>query len=108
MIAKTSNQITQRITCFLSIVFGVYFIPWLIGMLFPAISETVFAILRFPGVFMAIPALAVFLTRKITKDTAPPSFQYKGTQKQKSAGIFRTSPFVRHFPGSYPVLSDLP
>ena len=100
MIAKTSNQITQRITCFLSIVFGVYFIPWLIGMLFPAISETVFAILRFPGVFMATPALAVFLTRKITKDTAPLPFSTKVRKNKKALAFSALLPACAIFLGA--------
>lgn len=87
MNTKSPNITAKRLTLFLSIVFGVYYIPWLIGVLIPSVSETVYEILRFPGVFMATPALTVFLTRKATKDTAPLPFS-TSVRKNKKALAF--------------------
>ncbi len=64
-IKKTTNK---RIILFLSIVFGILYIPWIIGIILPDTGETIYSIISFPLVFMGTPALAVFITRKTTKD----------------------------------------
>lgn len=63
---------TQRIFMYLAIVFGVYGCLWLTAVLLPPpAGKAVYALLRFPVVFMGTPALAVWITRKATADKAP-------------------------------------
>ncbi len=83
---KTSakDMTTKRIFTFLSIVFGILYIPWIIGMILPGLGETIYAIIRFPVVFMGTPALAVFITRKRTKDVTPLNFCTKIFQNKKA------------------------
>lgn len=74
---------------FLSIVFGILYIPWIIGIIVPSLGETIYSIISFPVVFMGTPALAVFVTRKLTKDTASLNFSTK-IFKNKKALLFST------------------
>lgn len=71
METKTKDITRKRMITFLLIVFGILYIPWIIGIIIPSLGETVYAIISFPVVFMGTPALAVFITRKLTKDTTP-------------------------------------
>lgn len=79
----------KRIIIFLLIVFGILYIPWIIAIMIPEFGETIYAIIRFPAVFMGTPALAVFITRKLTKDIAPLNFSTK-IFKDKKALLFST------------------
>lgn len=89
---KTNKTIstleTKRIFTYLAIVFGVYYCLWLIAVLLsePA-GKDVYAFLSFPAVFMGTPALAVFITRKITADKSPLKFSVK-LWKNKKALLF--------------------
>lgn len=83
-----SNLETKRIFTYLSIVFGIYYCLWVIAVLLPEpVGKDVYAFLSFPAVFMGTPALAVFLTRKITKDKLPLKFSVK-LWKNKKALLF--------------------
>ncbi len=84
MNTSAKDMITKRIFTFLSIVFGILYIPWIIGMILPGLGETIYAIIRFPVVFMGTPALAVFITRKRTKDVTPLNFCAKIFQNKKA------------------------
>ena len=86
---KTKDITKKRIIIFLSIVFGILYIPWFIGIIIPSLGETVYAIISFPVVFMGTPALAVFITRKLTKDTTSLNFSTK-IIKNKKALLFST------------------
>lgn len=80
-----ANDITKkRIIVFLSIVFGIIYIPWIIGIIMPSLGETIYAIISFPIVFMGTPALAVFITRKLTKDSTPLNFSTKIFRNKKA------------------------
>ena len=73
---KTNKTIstlgTKRIFIYLTTVFGIYYCLWLIAVLLPGpAGKNVYAFLSFPAIFMGTPALAVFITRKITKDKSP-------------------------------------
>lgn len=83
---ETDNKdITKkRMLLFLSIVFGILYIPWIISMIVPGTGESIYAIISFPVVFMGTPALAVFLTRKITRDTTPLNFSTKICRNKKA------------------------
>lgn len=83
------DMIKKRMLTFLSIVFGILYIPWIIGIIVPNLGETIYSVIRFPPVFMGTPALAVFITRKLTKDTAPLNFSTK-IFKDKKALFFST------------------
>ena len=85
----TKGITKNRIITFLSIVFGILYIPWIIGIIIPSLREAVYAIISFPVVFMGTPALAVFITRKLTKDTTPLNFSTK-IFKDKKALLFST------------------
>lgn len=89
METRTKDITKKRMFTFLSIVFGILYIPWIIGMIVPGLGETVYEIIRFPLVFMGTPALAVFITRKLTNDTTPLKFSTK-IFKNKKALLFST------------------
>lgn len=83
-----SNLETKRIFTYLAIVFGIYYCLWLIAVLLPEpAGEEVYAFLSFPAIFMGTPALAVFITRKITTDKSPLKFSVK-LWKNKKALLF--------------------
>lgn len=84
---ETKDITKRRIITFLSIVFGVLYIPWMIAVIVPGLGETIYAIISFPVVFMGTPALAVLITRKWTKDTTPMIFSTK-IFKDKKALLF--------------------
>lgn len=86
---KTTLDIgTKRIFTYLSIVFGIYYCLWLIAVLLPEpAGKDVYALLSFPAVFMGTPALAVFITRKITADKSPIKFS-GNFWKNKKALLF--------------------
>lgn len=84
---ETKDITKRRIITFLSIVFGVLYIPWMIAVIVPDLGETIYAIISFPVVFMGTPALAVLITRKWTKDTTPMIFSTK-IFKDKKALLF--------------------
>ncbi|MDE7275501.1 MAG: hypothetical protein K2N98_01390 [Lachnospiraceae bacterium] len=79
----------KRILTYLSIVFGILHIPWIIGIIIPNLGDTIYTIISFPVVFMGTPALAVFITRKMTKDTTKLHFSTK-IFKNKKALLFST------------------
>lgn len=84
-INTTSNFETKRIFIYLAIVFGVYYCLWLIAVLLPEpVGKDVYALLSFPAVFMGTPALAVFITRKITADKSPLRFSVKFWKNKKA------------------------
>lgn len=84
---RTKDITTKRILIFLFIIFGILYIPWIIGMLIPALGAKVYAVISFPVVFMGTPALSVFITRKLTQDTTPLNFSTK-IFKNKKALLF--------------------
>ena len=85
-----SKDITKkRMITFLSIVFGILYIPWIIAIIMPSLGEKIYAIISFPVVFMGTPALATFITRKLTKDTTSLNFSTK-IFKNKKALLFST------------------
>lgn len=84
---KAKDEATKRMGIYLSIVFAVIYFPWIVALIIPSIGETVYAILNFPVVFMGTPALAVFITRKLTKDARPLPFSTK-VLKNKKALLF--------------------
>ena len=84
---RTKDITTKRILIFLFIIFGILYIPWIIGMLIPALGAKVYAVISFPAVFMGAPALSVFITRKLTQDTTPLNFSTK-IFKNKKALLF--------------------
>lgn len=85
---KNDSKDTLRIFMYLAIVFGVYYTLWLVAcVLSEDGGKTVFSILQFPLVFMGTPALAVFITRKFTKDKTKLSFNLK-IWKNKRALLF--------------------
>ncbi len=86
---KTNKTIstlgTKRIFIYLTTVFGIYYCLWLIAVLLPGpAGKNVYAFLSFPAIFMGTPALAVFITRKITKDKSPLKFSIKFWQNKKA------------------------
>lgn len=87
METKTKDMTKKRMITFLSIIFGILYIPWIIGIIIPSLGETVYAIIGSPLVFMGTPALAVFITRKLTKDETPLNFSTK-IFKNKKALLF--------------------
>lgn len=87
MKTKTKDITKNRMIIYLSIVFGILYIPWIIGIIIPNLGETVYSIISFPLVFMGTPALAVFITRKLTKDKTPLNFSTK-IFKNKKALLF--------------------
>lgn len=89
MKSRTKDITKNRMIIFLSIVFGILYIPWIIGIIVPSLRETIYSIISFPVVFMGTPALAVFVTRKLTKDTASLNFSTK-IFKNKKALLFST------------------
>lgn len=89
MKTRTKDITKNRMIIFLSIVFGILYIPWIIGIIVPSLGETIYSIISFPVVFMGTPALAVFVTRKLTKDTASLNFSTK-IFKNKKALLFST------------------
>lgn len=86
IINKTiSNPETKRIFIYLAIVFGVYDCLWLTAVLLPEpVGKGVSAFLSFPAVFMGTPALAVFITRKITADKSPLKFSVQFWKNKKA------------------------
>ncbi len=84
---KTNDMTTKRMIIFLSIVFGILYIPWIVGILIPDLGAAIYAVISFPAVFMGTPALAVFVTRKLTRDTTPFCFSTK-VLKDKKAFLF--------------------
>lgn len=89
MKSRTKDITKNRMIIFLSIVFGILYILWIIGIIVPSLRETIYSIISFPVVFMGTPALAVFVTRKLTKDTASLNFSTK-IFKNKKALLFST------------------
>lgn len=89
MKTRTKDITKNLMIIFLSIVFGILYIPWIIGIIVPSLGETIYSIISFPVVFMGTPALAVFVTRKLTKDTASLNFSTK-IFKNKKALLFST------------------
>lgn len=84
-IKTTSDFETKRIFTYLAIVFGIYYCLWLIAVLLPEpAGKDVYALLRFPAVFMGTPALAVIITRKITADKSPLKFSVKFWKNKKA------------------------
>lgn len=81
---RTKDITTKRILIFLFIIFGILYIPWIIGMLIPALGAKVYAVISFPAVFMGAPALSVFITRKLTQDTTPLNFSTKIFMNKKA------------------------
>lgn len=82
---KTASIEAKRIFTYLAIVFGVYYSLWLIAVLLPEpAGKEVYALLSFPAVFMGTPALAVFITRKITADKSPLKFSAKFWKNKKA------------------------
>ena len=77
------KDITKRIIMYLSIVFGILYIPWIIGLIVPSLGNIVYAIVSFPIVFMGTPALSVFITRKLTTDNSSLPFSYKILKRKK-------------------------
>lgn len=86
---KTNDMTKKRIITFLSIIFVILYIPWIIGIIMPNLGETVYAIIGSPVIFMGTPALAVFITRNLTKDQTPLNFSTK-IFKKKKALLFST------------------
>ncbi len=84
MADRTNDMATKRMMVFLSIVFGILYIPWMTGILIPGLGTTIYAVISFPAVFMGTPALAVFVTRKLTKDTMPLHFSTKILKDRKA------------------------
>ncbi|MCI8410016.1 MAG: CPBP family intramembrane metalloprotease [Lachnospiraceae bacterium] len=84
---RTEDITKKRIFIFLGIVFGILYIPWIVGILVPNFGSTVYAIISSPVVFMGTPALAVLITRKLTKDTISLNFSTK-IFKNKKALLF--------------------
>ena len=81
----SAKDITKKqILTYLSVVFGILYIPWFIGIIAPGLGETVYAVIRFPVVFMGTPALAVLITRRRTKDTTPLLFSTKIFNNKKA------------------------
>ena len=74
---KTEDIAKKRIGIFLSLIFGILYIPWIIAIIIPSLGEKVYAFISFPAVFMGTPALSVFITRKLTKDTTSLNFSTK-------------------------------
>lgn len=89
MESRTKDIAKKRMLTFLSIVFGILYLPWMIGIMIPGLGKTIYAIISFPVVFMGTPALAVFITRKLTKDTTPLNFSTK-IFRNKKALLFST------------------
>ncbi len=81
---KTKDVTTKRMTLFLSIVFGILYIPWMTAVIVPELHETVYALIRCPVVFMGTPALAVFITRRCTNDAEPLHFDTKIFRNKKA------------------------
>lgn len=81
---RTKDITTKRILLFLFIIFGILYIPWIVAMIIPELGAKVYALISFPVVFMGTPALAVFLTRKLTKDTTPLNFSTKICKNKKA------------------------
>ena len=78
------GTVGQRIFIYLSVVFGAYYITWLAAILLPEdIGQLIYSILSFPVVFMGIPALAVLITRKITKDKSSLKYSPKVWENKK-------------------------
>lgn len=91
---------SKRIFMFLAIVFGVYYSFWLVSALLPReLGEIVISILQFPPVFMGTPALAVFLTRKLTADHASLKFSTKVRKNKKALFFSALAPTAAIFLG---------
>lgn len=91
---------TKRIFIYLAIVFGVYDSLWLSAALLPGeAGQAVYELLRFPLIFMGTPALAVFLTRKLTKDTSPLKFSTRILRNKKAFLFSAFGPTVAIFLG---------
>lgn len=100
---KTNNCaqiVNKRIFIFLAIVFGVYYSFWLVSVLLPLEQgKTIISILQFPLVFMGTPALAVFLTRKLTVDHSPLKFSTRVRKNRKALLFSSLAPTVSIFLG---------
>ena len=84
MDTRAKDITKKRMILFSAIVFGILYIPWIIGIMIPDLGETVYAVISFPAVFMGTPALAVFITRKLTEDTTPLHFSPRIFQNTKA------------------------
>ena len=84
MDTRAKDITKKRMILFSAIVFGILYIPWIIGIMIPDLGETVYAVISFPAVFMGTPALAVFITRKFTEDTTPLHFSPRIFQNTKA------------------------
>lgn len=91
---------SKRITIFLTLVFGIYYSFWLAALLAPrGQGSAVISILQFPPVFMGTPALAVFLTRKLTGDRTPLNFSTRVRKNWKALIFSALAPTVAIFLG---------
>ena len=78
-----ANDVTKkRIITFLTTVFGLLFIPWIIGIIIPNLKETTHSIIHY--LFYVAPAIAVFVTRKLSKDTKPLNFSIRVFRNKKA------------------------
>ena len=78
----------KRIFIYLAFVFGIYYGLWFLAVILPPdAGKDIYSLLSFPVVFMGTPALAVFITRKITSDKSPLKFSVK-VWKNKKAMLF--------------------
>lgn len=97
---KEEDITKKRIILFLSTVYGILYIPWMIGIIIPGLGETVYAMISFPVVFMGTPALAVFITRKLTKDTVPLNFSARVFKNKKALSFSALIPGAAIFLGA--------
>lgn len=86
--ANSVSNAKKQIFIYLAVVFGIYYGLWFIAVILPQnAGKSVYSLLSFPAVFMGTPALAVFITRKITSDNSPLRFSVK-VWKNKKALLF--------------------
>lgn len=94
------NKENKRICIYLTIVFGVYYGLWLTAILLSGeAGETVYRFLQFPLIFMGTPALAVFLTRRLTHDLSPLKFSTRALRNRKAFLFSAFGPTVAIFLG---------
>lgn len=95
------NITTKRIFIYLGIVLGFYFACWLLAVTLPdGIGHAVYKFLAFPVIFMGTPALATFLTRKITKDSSPWNLDLKVWKNWKALLFSAILPAAAIFVGA--------
>ena len=98
MKTKKTDMTKKRIVTFLSIIFGILYIPWIIGILIPSLGETTRSIVHY--VFYVAPAIAVFVTRKLTKDTSSLNFSIKVFKNRKALVFSAMVPSAAIFLGT--------